>query len=67
MNITDINKMKLKKDANENYIIPPFVSRDGKEASGMFVLEDNDIVANTMVIGDSRYASSYEKAGIVLS
>jgi HK97 family phage major capsid protein len=67
MNITDINAMKLKKDANENYIIPPFVSRDGKEVSGMMVLEDNDIVANTMVIGDSRYARIYEKAGIVLS
>ena len=25
MNISDINKMKLKKDANENYMIPPFV------------------------------------------
>ncbi len=67
MNITDINKMKLKKDANENYIIPPFVSRDGKEVSGMVVLEDNDIVANTMVIGDSRFARIYEKAGIALS
>jgi len=67
MNITDINLMKLKKDANENYIIPPFASRDGNEVAGMVVLEENAIAANTMVIGDSRYARIYERAGITLS
>ena len=67
MNISDINLMKLKKDANDNYIIPPFVSRDGSVVAGMVVLEDNDIVANTMVIGDSRYARIYERVGITMS
>ncbi len=67
MNITDINKMKLKKDANNNYIIPPFVNRDGNEVAGMMVLEENSIVANTMVIGDSRYARIYERQGITIA
>jgi HK97 family phage major capsid protein len=67
MNIVDINLMKLKKDANENYIIPPFVSRDGSVVAGMVVLEENSIVANTMVIGDRRYARIYERAGITMS
>ena len=67
MNIADINKMKLKKDANENYIIPPFVSRDGSNVAGIVVLEENSITANTMVLGDRRYARIYEKAGITLS
>jgi len=67
MNIVDINRMKLKKDANENYIIPPFVSRDGGEVAGMVVLEENTITANTMVIGDSRYGRIYEKEGVTLS
>lgn len=67
MNIVDINKMKLKKDGNNNYIIPPFVSKDGNEVAGMLVLEENAITANTMVIGDSRYARIYERAGITLS
>ena len=67
MNIVDINKMKLKKDANENYVIPPFVSKDGSVVSGMVVLEENSIVANTMVIGDSRYARIYERVGITMS
>ena len=67
MNIVDINLMKLKKDANENYIIPPFVSRDGSVVAGMVVLEENAVTANTMIIGDSRYARIYEKAGITMS
>lgn len=67
MNITDINKMKLKKDANKNYIVPPFVSRDGAQVAGVVIIESNAITANTMVVGDRRYARIYEKGGIVLS
>ena len=67
MNIIDINRMKLKKDANNNYIMPPFVSRDGAMVSSMVVVEDNGMVANTMVVGDSRYAKIYEKTGLVVS
>lgn len=67
MNIVDINKMKLAKDANENYIIPPFVSRDGAIVAGITIIESNIITADTMVIGDSRFARIYEKGGIVLS
>jgi HK97 family phage major capsid protein len=67
MNITDINKMKLKKDGNNNYIIPPFVSRDGKQVSGIVVLEENSVPANSMVVGDRRYARIYEGVGIQLS
>lgn len=67
MNITDINKMRLKKDANENYIIPPFVSRDGNQVAGMTVIESNVLTANKLVVGDSRFARIYEKAGIVIS
>ena len=31
MSISDINRMRLKKDANNNYIIPPFTSKDGTQ------------------------------------
>lgn len=67
MNIADINKMKLKKDANNNYVMPPFVSRDGQQVSGMVVLEENAVPANSMVIGDRRFARIYEIAGVQLS
>lgn len=67
MNIVDINRMKLSKDANQNYILPPFVSRDGSQVAGIVVIESNIITANTMVIGDRRFARIYELGGIVLS
>lgn len=67
MNIVDINRMKLSKDANQNYILPPFVSRDGAQVAGIVVIESNIITANTMVIGDRRFARIYELGGIVLS
>lgn len=63
MNMTDINKMKLKKDANYNYVLPPFVSRDGNQVSGLTVIESNAVTANTMTMGDSRFGTIYEVEG----
>lgn len=67
MNIADINKMKLKKDSNNNYVMPPFVDRDGKNVSGVVIFESNAVTANTMIVGDSRYAKIYYKPGVLLS
>lgn len=67
MNIADINKMKLKKDANKNYVLPPFVTRDGANVAGITIIEANIIPANTMVIGDNRFARIYEKGGVEMS
>jgi len=67
MNIADINKMKLKKDANNNYVMPPFVTRDGASVSGITIIEANIIEANTMVVGDNRFARIYEKGGVEMS
>lgn len=67
MNIADINKYKLKKDDNNNYVMPPFVSKEGNVIDGILVIEANVFTANTMVLGDNRFARIYEKAGIALS
>lgn len=67
MNSTDIDRYKLAKDANYNYIMPPFVGRDGTTIDGMVVLENNDITQNTLVIGDRRYAKIYEEPGVVVA
>jgi HK97 family phage major capsid protein len=67
MNITDINAMRLKKDANENYVIPPFANADGSIVAGMVVIECNAVTANTAIVGDSRYARIYEVPGFVVS
>lgn len=64
MNIADINKMKLKKDANENYVMPPFVDRAGNVVDGLVIIENNSLAANTMVVGDRRFARIYEKSGV---
>lgn len=67
MNLVDINKMKLKKDANNNYILPPFVDRSGNVVDGLTIVEDNTVTANTMAVGDSRFARIYERTGVEIS
>jgi HK97 family phage major capsid protein len=63
MNIADINKLKLQKDAESRYL---FQLNDGRILA-MNIIEDNNVTANTMFMGDSRYVRCYEKSGVVLS
>jgi len=63
MNIADINKLKLKKDTTNNYV---FNFNDPRIGS-LNIIEDNHVVANTMYLGDSRFARIYEMGGVVLS
>jgi len=67
MNITDINRMKLKKDSSNNYIMPPFVDRNGAQVDGMLVMECNAFAANTMAVGDTRFGKIYEEPGIYVA
>lgn len=67
MNISDILKYKLKKDANNNYVMPPFVDRNGQVIDGVTVIESNIVTANTMFIGDRRFGRIYQMPGITLS
>jgi len=62
-----INQMKLKKDGENNYLLPPFVSADGRNIDGMVVIESNIAPANTLVVCDTRYAKIYETGGVELS
>jgi HK97 family phage major capsid protein len=59
MNIADINKMKLKKDGNNNYVMPPFVSQDGMVVDGIQIVESASVTADTMLVGDFNYATRY--------
>lgn len=63
MNLSDINKYKLKKNANNDYVMPPFYDASGNRIDGVYVIEDNTITANTMAIGDRKFARIYEKTG----
>jgi len=67
MNNEDICAMDLSKDGNNNYIMPPFVSRDGETVKGLRVIEDNAIPANQLVVGDANYGRIYSAAGLTMS
>lgn len=67
MNLSDINQMKLKKDVNNNYILPPFVDRSGNVVDGLTIVEDNTVTTNTMVVGDTRFGRIYERTGVEIS
>ena len=60
MNLTEINKYKLKKDANNNYVMPPFYDRDGNRIDGALVVENNNVADNVCYVGDSNYGTIYE-------
>ena len=67
MNIADVNKMVLKKDANNNYVRPPFVTEGMvMNVAGVNVIASNSVTANTMLVGDFNYATLYRKGGIRL-
>lgn len=67
MNIVDINAYKLKKDANENYVMPPFVSDSGKVIDGITIIESNAVTANTLTMVDNRFVKIYEEPGVSVS
>lgn len=67
MNSSDIAKLILKKDANNNYVRPPFADAAGMVIDGVRVVECNAVTANTFILGDSRYAKIYEVPGVVVS
>jgi len=62
-NSDTIDRYFLKKDLNNNYM---FDSETGTIA-GLAIVEDNNLADNTLVVGDGRYGTIYEKGGVVLS
>lgn len=66
MNPRDVLKGRMEKDANGNYIIPPFVSRDGNQVAGVQIVESAAVTANTLSIGDSAHVRFYDVEGISL-
>jgi len=62
-NSETIDRYFLKKDGENNYM---FDSETGTIA-GLTIVEDNNLADNTLVVGDSRYGTIYEKGGVMLS
>lgn len=61
MSLTTIEKLVLAKDANENYMFPP------QHPIYNFIVEDNSVPDNQMVVGDSRYPVIFEMGGVTIS
>jgi hypothetical protein len=62
-NSDTIDRYFLKKDGENNYM---FNSETGAIA-GLQIVEDNNLADNTLIVGDSRFGTIYEKGGVVLS
>lgn len=63
MNSDTFDRYYLAKDLDNNYL---FDAMNGTIA-GLFVVEDNNMPDNQLVVGDRRFATIYEKTGVVLS
>lgn len=59
LNPTDLLDAQWNKASNGQYILNPFVSPDGMNIGGMRVVVSPAITANTMMVGDSRFAELY--------
>jgi HK97 family phage major capsid protein len=53
---SDVYNMGATKDANNNYVLPPFVLPDGTRVAGVRVLEVNDdtVAPGSFIVGDFR-------------
>lgn len=63
MNSDTFDRYYLAKDGENNYL---FNTELGTIA-GLFVVEDNNMPDNQLIVGDRRFAKIYEKGGVVLS
>ncbi len=58
-NVADL--LHLEKDQNDNYIFP-----DKMNIGSIMIVIDNNLSDNELIVGDSRYATIYEKGGVTL-
>ncbi|MCR9066276.1 MAG: phage major capsid protein [Cytophagales bacterium] len=64
INSASFDELILKKDADKNYIRPPFVVENGSTfyVNGVMVLVNDNVDTNVMYVGDSNYGRIYESA-----
>lgn len=62
MNPADYNEMLAKKDANNNYIRPPFVLEQNGNVyvNGVLIIKTSVVTAGTMLLGDFTYSTLYQ-------
>lgn len=63
MNSDTFDRYYLAKDLDNNYLFDPV----NGTIAGLFVVEDNNMPDNQLVVGDRRFGTIYEKTGVVIS
>jgi len=66
MNPVDILRLKLIKDADGRYNLPPFMMANGQVVDGMSIIESSQVTANTLIVGDFRYGTIYDAEGVTV-
>lgn len=56
---TDVAKMQLDKDGNNNYLFPTFFTQDGMRIHGLHVIESTLITAGNLMVGDFSKITVY--------
>lgn len=67
VNSVDAAQMDLVKDANGNYVLPPFSTSGGQTISGLRVVVNNGIAAGTFLAGDFSKSTLGIREDITLS
>jgi HK97 family phage major capsid protein len=56
--------MNLTKDANGNYVLPPFISAGNMSVDGMRVVVNTGITAGQVLVGDFTKGTVYFRKGV---
>lgn len=64
MHPTDVAKMNLIKDKNEQYVLPPFMSAQGLQIDGIPIKVNTGMTAGYFLLGDFTKASVWFRKGI---
>ncbi len=67
LNPVDVSKMRLTKDDNGNYVMPPFSSEPGATVSGLRVIANTGIDAGKFLVGDFSKSSVKYNRGLTLA
>ena len=66
LNPIDVTKMKLEKDADNNYLLPNFITANGMNIGTVRIIENQLVPENEMYIFDSTKGVVYSRKGITV-
>ena len=67
LNPVDMNKLELEKDTTGQYVLPPFKSMSGLEISGIQVIKNTGILANSLLMLDRTAPRFYVSRDVAVN